>query len=89
MYKKVTKVKEYFTNKEGEEVQIKTVGEKSEAVVIMDVPLSIRILEHVREKVTNDVEVHKLAKVLTDLSEEHTVLRMSDYEKVLAESMKP
>ena len=89
MYKKVTKVKEYFTDREGNEVTVKTEGEKFEDVIVMDIPLAIRMLEYVREKLTTDVEVHKLAKVLTEMSEDFVILRMTEYDKIMQESMKP
>lgn len=34
----------------------------------MDMPLTIRILEYTRERLTTDVEVHKLAKALACLA---------------------
>lgn len=89
MYKKKTKIKEYFTDKEGNKVTIKTEGTKAENLIIMDVPLAIRMLEYVRESLTSDVEVHKLAKVLTDMSEEHVILRMSEYDQIMVDLMKP
>lgn len=68
MYKKVTKIKEYFG--------------RPPNCICTDVPLFIRLLEYAREEASKDADLHILAERLLELSEEE-VLTMEHYEALM------
>jgi hypothetical protein len=84
MYKKVTKVKEYFT-KDGKNVYKKTTDVDMCDTVVTDMTFLLRLLEYVRETVMSDVELHTLADILQDKSEDYIVLHISHYDEVIKE----
>lgn len=84
MYKKITKVKEFFT-KNGKEVYKKTTDTDMCDTVITDMTFLLRLLEYVRETVLTDVELHTLAEVLEEKSEDYLILKIGHYEEVLKE----
>ena len=49
--------------------------------VSLDIPLLIRILEHVREGVDNDVEIHDIVERMVSIRQKG-VLTMDDYEHI-------
>ncbi len=53
-------------------------------VVCMDVPLTIRLLEYVREEMDTDTDLHELASTLANLSNElDEVLTMDHYDQIV------
>lgn len=77
MYKKITTIEEVFDAAPAAKV------ENEEDVIRVDVPLMIRLLEYAREDAKNDVDLHKVAKKLIELSEEGEVLSMDHYDKIV------
>jgi len=52
-------------------------------IIKLNVPLFLRLLELVREKVKDDVPLHTLTEIAVRLSNDH-VMTMADYENILA-----
>lgn len=52
-------------------------------VISMDVPLMIRLLEYAREDAKTDMDLHKVAENLIQLSKEGRLLDMSDYDSIV------
>lgn len=49
----------------------------------LDVPLLIRLLEYAREDAKTDIDLHRVAENLINLSKVGTVLTMSQYEQIV------
>jgi hypothetical protein len=52
--------------------------------VTVDIPLFIRLLEWAKEDSQNDMQLHKVAENLTNLSQEGESLSMESYEDAIA-----
>jgi hypothetical protein len=52
-------------------------------VIAVDVPLMIRIFEFIREDVKDDVDLHRIAEKLVQLSASGNVLSMDKYEEIV------
>lgn len=53
-------------------------------VISMDVPLLIRMLEYAREDAQSDMDLHRVAETLIELSKTGRVLDMTDYNSIVA-----
>lgn len=53
--------------------------------VTLDIPLTIRLLEHARENIKSDTELHLVAENLVSLGANKT-LSMSDFDAIIGES---
>lgn len=53
-------------------------------VVSMDIPLLIRMLEYAKEDAQTDIDLHKVAENLIELSKTGRVLDMSDYNSIIS-----
>lgn len=82
MYKKITTIEEVFDAAPMSKNN-STKAENEEDVIRVDVPLMIRLLEYAREDAKNDLDLHKVAKKLIELSEEGEVLSMDHYDKIV------
>ena len=51
--------------------------------VTVDIPLMIRLLEYAREDAQTDMDLHKVAENLIQLSKEGKTLDMSDYNSIV------
>jgi len=51
--------------------------------VTVDIPLMIRLLEYAREDAQTDMDLHKVAENLIQLSQEGKTLDMSDYNSIV------
>lgn len=80
MYKKITKIKEYFDTKP----KADTTTAWPEDSVCMDIPLTIRILEFAREDAQSDLDIHVLTKHLIEACrEKRNTLVIDDYPKII------
>lgn len=52
-------------------------------VIKIDVPTFIRLLELSREEVKDDADLHNIATIVSELSQDK-VITMDDYDKILA-----
>lgn len=52
-------------------------------VIILDVPLMIRLLEYAREDAKTDMDLHKVAENLVQLSKNGKTLDMTDYDSIV------
>jgi len=64
-------------------IQSRKSKDNPEDVVKMDVPLLIRMLEYAREDAKTDMDLHKVAENLIQLSKEGKTLDMSDYNSIV------
>jgi len=64
-------------------IQSRKSKENPEDVIKMDVPLLIRMLEYAREDAKTDMDLHKVAENLIQLSKEGKTLDMSDYNSIV------
>ena len=51
--------------------------------ITLDVPLMIRLLEYAREDAKTDMDLHKVAENLIQLSKEGRLLDMTDYNSII------
>ena len=51
--------------------------------ITLDVPLMIRLLEYAREDAQTDMDLHKVAENLIQLSKEGRLLDMTDYNSII------
>lgn len=51
--------------------------------ITLDVPLMIRLLEYAREDAKTDMDLHKVAENLVQLSKEGRLLDMTDYNSII------
>lgn len=58
--------------------------ENPEDVIKLDIPLLIRILEYSREDAKTDMDLHKVAENLIQLSKTGRVLDMEDYDSIIS-----
>lgn len=80
MYKKITKIKEFFDAKPRDNYD----STWSENAICMDIPLAIRILEYAREDAQSDLDIHVLAKRLIEVCrEKRSTLNIDDYTKIV------
>jgi hypothetical protein len=56
-------------------------GAAGEDILTMDVPLFIRLLEHVREAISDDAELHRFADKLVSMKDR--TLTMADYDEIM------
>lgn len=52
-------------------------------IITLDVPLMIRLLEYAREDAKTDMDLHKVAENLIQLSKEGRLLDMNDYDSIV------
>ena len=65
-------------------IQSRKPKENPKDVVKMDVPLLIRMLEYAREDAKTDMDLHKVAENLIQLSQEGRILDMTDYDSIVS-----
>ena len=65
-------------------IQSRQSEDNPEDVVQMDVPLLIRMLEYAREDTKTDMDLHKVAENLIQLSSTGRILDMSDYNSIIS-----
>jgi len=53
--------------------------------ITLDVPLFIRLMELAKEDIKNDVDLHRLSEIASDLSEDGHTLTMADYPALTSE----
>lgn len=53
-------------------------------VASLDIPLLIRIMEFAKEDAQTDMELHKVAKNIIELSKQGKTLTMSDYNRIVS-----
>ena len=51
--------------------------------ITLDVPLMIRLLEYAKEDAQTDMDLHKVAENLIQLSKEDRLLDMTDYDSII------
>ena len=51
---------------------------------ILDIPLLIRIMEYAKEDAQSDMDLHKVAENIIELSKEDKTLTMSDYNSIVS-----
>jgi hypothetical protein len=51
---------------------------------ILDIPLLIRIMEYAKEDAQSDMDLHKVAENIIELSKEGKTLTMDDYNSILS-----
>lgn len=51
--------------------------------VTIDVPLLIRLLEYAREDAESDMDLHNVSEMLINLSKEHDILSMDQYDQII------
>ena len=91
MYKKITKIKKvtkkyaspYDTEVESTddgdgEVETKVYGD----TITMDIPFFVKLLEHVRTRITNSSELQALAESVVNASKTTPCLTSEEYDKV-------
>lgn len=64
---------------------VKEAEENPRDVVNVDVPMLIRVMEFAREDAQSDVDLHKVAERLTELSANGRTVTMDDYNAVVSE----
>jgi hypothetical protein len=65
-------------------IQSRKSNENPEDVVKMDIPLLIRVLEYAKEDAKADMDLHKVAENLIQLSKAGKILDMSDYNNIVS-----
>jgi hypothetical protein len=53
-------------------------------VASLDIPLLIRIMEYAKEDAQSDMDLHKVAENIIELSKEDKTLTMSDYNSIVS-----
>jgi hypothetical protein len=53
-------------------------------VASLDIPLLIRLLEYAKEDAQSDMDLHKVAENIIELSKEDKTLTMSDYNSIVS-----
>ena len=53
-------------------------------VASLDIPLLIRIMEYAKEDAQSDMDLHKVAENIIELSKEDKTLTMSDYNNIVS-----
>jgi hypothetical protein len=53
-------------------------------VASLDIPLLIRIMEYAKEDAQSDMDLHKVAENIIELSKENKTLTMSDYNSIVS-----
>ena len=61
-----------------------TVEKNPTDIVSLDIPLLIRIMEYAKENAQTDMDLHKVAENLIELSKEGKTLNMDDYSNIVA-----
>ncbi len=60
----------------------------AEFTICMDESLFMRILEHTREEVKNDIELHKMVNAIEDLMKDNKCLTMDHYADIVGDEEK-
>lgn len=70
-----------------EQFSIEEATTDSMDIICVNVPLFIRLLEHAREDVKKDVDLHIMAENCLSLMDKEDVLSMNDYEKIVGKNL--
>lgn len=86
---KITLASDYFENvasyMDGQSLRESDEGGNRTDTVSMDVPLIIRIMEYAREDAKDDMDLHKVAERMIELSKSKS-LTMDDYDSIVGSS---